>query len=201
MSYEDYLTMTQQGVWAGGWVVLQSGTTAYITAGHSIEQSNENGSLGCFYNPFSETAYNEMMSAHTWPGGHVQYGDGVRYRRSYNEQMGSCDGSMLCSGSGPCYVQTGHEDIATAHNEKVRISLSWSSGYTNMFPYSFLNIHPHVALPFKLKSNSLAAEWRKGYSVLITGSLEYTEGDSKTVQVLRRSSYAIPDLYRGEPQG
>ena len=63
--FDNYQSMVQQEQWHGGWVINLSDMLVYITANLSIEQDNENGVLGRFDNPFSVTAYGEMMSAMT----------------------------------------------------------------------------------------------------------------------------------------
>lgn len=202
MRYDDYLTMTQQGVWAGGWVDLPSGTTVYITADHTIEQSNDNGSLGSFYNPFSETAYNEMMAAHIWPGGHVQHGDGVSYHQSYAVEMDmSGSFSAWVAGDEPLYVQSGQEVITSKHDDKVNIILSWNAGYVGhgQVPPSYLSIYHNISSPYVLVSNSLQAQWGNGYNVTITGELKYKLNGSNTIETLSKSSYEIPDNYCGNP--
>lgn len=205
MSYEDYLTMTQQGVWAGGWVILLSGTKAYITANHTIEQSNDNGPLGSFNNPFSETAYNEMMAAGTWPGGHVQHGDAVDYYHSYAVQLEmSGSFSAWVAGDDPLYVQSGQETIISAEGDNVNIILSWNAGYAGhgQVPPSYLSIYPNIRSPYVEVSNNLHAQWDldNDYNVLITGKLEYKLNGGNTKKNLSISSYLIPEYYRGEPQ-
>lgn len=70
----DYLALVQQGLWHGGWMLASNQGLVYITTDQSVEQHNDEGLLGSQENPFSRTAYNEMMLAETWPGGYVQFG-------------------------------------------------------------------------------------------------------------------------------
>lgn len=213
-TYNDYLMLWQGYNWNGGWVRYNNGKLVYITANGSVEQSNEDGVLGSEENPYSERAYDEMMCAGTWLGGNVRHGDDIVYHVSY-EEMGS--GSEIGSGNemgfgsgsgvgcGTSYVQFGHEDIATAHDGKVRISLTWNSGYIGIgqIPPSFLSIHSHVLSPYEVISNDLYAQWDldNDYHVIITGILKYKLKGKKTLQILSVSSFDIPDFYRGEPQG
>lgn len=84
-----YNSMVQQGCWYGGWVTTSNDSIVYITSNQLIEQDNNRGPLGCQENPFSETAYNEMMSVGTWSGGYVRHPgdpDVIIYHRSYEEQ-------------------------------------------------------------------------------------------------------------------
>lgn len=213
-TYNDYLMLWQGYNWNGGWVRYNNGKLVYITANGSVEQSNEDGVLGSEENPYSERAYDEMMCAGTWLGGNVRHGDDIVYHCSY-EEMGS--GSEIGSGNemgfgsgsgvgcGTSYVQFGHEDIATAHDGKVRISLTWNSGYIGIgqIPPSYLSIHAHVNSPYTIVSENLSACWGSGsYDVRIMGVLEYKKGTSSPNKTLNPPSiYSIPDTYRGLPEG
>ncbi len=216
-TYNDYLMLWQGYNWNGGWVRYNNGKLVYITANGSVEQSNDDGVLGSEENPYSERAYDEMMCAGTWLGGNVRHGDDIVYHVSYEEQLGSGSESGSGSGSemgfgsgsgvgcGASYVHFGHEDIATAHDGKVRISLTWNSGYIGIgqIPPSYLSIHAHVKSPYTIVSENLSACWGSGsYDVRITGVLEYKKGTSSPNKTLNPPSiYSIPDTYRGLPEG
>lgn len=216
-TYNDYLMLWQGYNWNGGWVRYNNGKLVYITANGSVEQSNDDGVLGSEENPYSERAYDEMMCAGTWLGGNVRHGDDIVYHVSYEELLGSGSESGSGSGSemgfgsgsgvgcGASYVHFGHEDIATAHDGKVRISLTWNSGYIGIgqIPPSYLSIHAHVKSPYTIVSENLSACWGSGsYDVRITGVLEYKKGTSSPNKTLNPPSiYSIPDTYRGLPEG
>lgn len=91
----------------------------------------------------------------------------------------------------------------TAHDGDVKVSLSWSTGYTiprPSCPTSNLFVHVHLNSPYIVESNTLSATWGEGYNVRITGSLQYKTGPSTTFQELKPSEYVIPDFYRGVPE-
>ena len=199
--YSTYQQMTAQGTWIGGWVELTNHNKVYITAEHSIEQNNETASLGSLKNPFSETAYNEMMAAMTWPGGHVQHGSGVQYHYSYEEQLeASCYGSGSGSGSESfnCHVQGGIEEIMTIANNHIKISLIWNTGYTRTSPLSYLTISTTASSPYMEVSNNLSARWENGYTVMILGTYEYKTNNTTNSIILSLDgcTYDIPEIYR-----
>ena len=216
-TYNDYLMLWQGYNWNGGWVRYNNGKLVYITANGSVEQSNDDGVLGSEENPYSERAYDEMMCAGTWLGGNVRHGDDIVYHVSYEEQLGSGSESGSGSGSemgfgsgsgvgcGASYVHFGHEVSITAIDGKVRMSLTWNSGYIGIgqIPPSYLSMHAHVKSPYTIVSENLSACWGSGsYDVRITGVLEYKKGTSSPNKTLNPPSiYSIPDTYRGLPEG
>lgn len=206
VTYDEYQMMKLNGEWHGGWVMLLDYNVAYITTFDNVEQDNEIGRLGSYGNPFSETAYNEMMAAHTWPGGHVQYVNDVIYRLSYILQMsssGSCSGSVLepVSGCGACYVRPGVEDVITTQSGKITVRLTWGPGYTQQIPFSYLHVFVLLKPPYQEVTNTLTAEWDEGYNVRFNGTFEYrnTNGNN-SIQVFSIGGnplYEIPEMYRG----
>ena len=207
--YFEYESMAQGHVWYGGWVILSDSKEVYITGGYSIEQDNDDGILGSEENPFSETAYDEMMVDKTWPGGNVQFGDVIMYARSYAEQSsacswgsGSCPGNGTGCGSGDSYVQMGVEDIITTLSGRITIKLFWNSGYTNKIPYSYLSIHVFLKPPYIEVSNTLTATWEPNYKVRIGGEYQYKSNSGNSIQTFTIDGdpiFDIPEMYKGRP--
>lgn len=204
--FDNYQSMVQQEQWHGGWVINLSDMLVYITANLSIEQDNENGVLGRFDNPFSVTAYGEMMSAMTWPGGYVQHGGGwetIEYHRSYEEQnsasgcgCGCGCGSGAGCGCGGGYLRAGNGSFRPmGFGVGFNIVVEWEEG-----SFSGSN-QPAVSAALQIveqqQALSLSASWDGSFRVKITGSINLVNANTgeqlHTYNILEY--YNIPSSY------
>jgi hypothetical protein len=205
-TFDDYQSRVQQANWYGGWVLDMCDKLVYITANLSIEQDNENGVLGRIDNPFSVTAYGEMMSAMTWPGGYVQHGGGletIEYHRSYEEQnsasgcgCGCGCGSGAGCGCGGGYLRAGNDTIhPVGMNSLFDIVVEWGEG-----SFSGSNL-PSVSAALVLAPSQqtlpLSASWDGNYRVRITGSIKAIGANSGSTAGIWNISeyYNIPGSY------
>lgn len=202
-TYSDYNMKWQNNSWLGGWVRLENENLVYITNNGSIEQDNVNGYLGSFENPFSLIAYNEMMAAKTWQGGHVLHENVVEYHFSYDEQMnasgsGSVDGSIDGSGSeiGFGSGSGSGSSIVLEANVGLNIGimsflLSWTYGDTSTSELSCNSLENNY--PDWISCVSVdSLSWQCAYTIHIVVSYISYE-----VKRTREFDYIIPEIYRG----
>ena len=175
-TYSAYQEMNNNGQWTGGWVQLMDGTIVYITRTGEIERKENNNELGSEENPFSNTAYQEMVNKHEWVGGYVMMGEDCEYIPQQNEGGDGCGCGCGC-GCGTNNLTAGSAQPIFARNfESVRIQLFWGSGEFNV-------IGPLPSLSYD-SSNSF-------YLHRADASAPYERGALYTVDLQWESPYRI----------
>ena len=204
--YEVYDSMLQQGIWHGGWVYIVESGNVYITALYSIEQDNNNGIIGSQENPFSETAYSEMMLAETWQGGYVRHGDGpdsIIYHRSYDDQnaasgcgSGSDSGSGAGCGCGSSSLKAGSDRFRpSGFGVGWNVVVAWGDGICSG------TSQPYVSAALEMvgtqQALALNASWDGCNRVKITGSVNMVGQNSGNIIDTYNFTiyYNVPDSY------
>lgn len=136
IDWEMYESMVYLKEWTGGWVILKgSGELIYITKDGQIEREKNNVEIGSKLNPFSYTAYCEMVEKGCWPGGYIKYSD---TGKAFYIQCGDGYGEKYASGCGSgCTTGCGENAKISKGSKVVEVSpfsvvLSWDDGKANV---------------------------------------------------------------------
>lgn len=71
-STDEYVLISKESEWCGGWVVASSNNTKYYARqNHELIKATDGGILGSENRPFSYALFQEMRGSGTWTGGWV----------------------------------------------------------------------------------------------------------------------------------
>lgn len=181
-TYSDYEFSYAHGTWMGGWVTLNTGRVVYITANQDIEQDTTDYTLGSEENPFSWTAYNEMITNHEWEGGFVRHGQDIECFPA-QEGSGGCgcgsgEGCGCGCGSGYWHILSGSSSVVI---RGVAIEFSWGTGTSKE--------DVTISIDNVSDNGSASAEWdeEEDYKIIISCT---RSGSTDTC------GYTIPENYR-----
>lgn len=173
-------------IWEGGWVTYPNGANYFIDVDMEEPDIEGCGSSGCGCGCGNGEGGEENGCGCGSGGGEDEGGSGC--------------------GSGDGYVVAGIDDVLYLENKKIRIVLSWNSGYSQYThisipltepPYSYLTVHAVAKSPYSIEGGtSLTATWSGLYEVTITGNVAFKRYKSDIIHYKSISrEYNIPNGY------